>query len=151
MILEQEEDLELDDALASELGIEGEEEPGGDELGGDELGGDELGGDELGGDELGGDELGGDELGGDEGGDELGGEGFDDLLGEPESEPESPDVENMRSGFSLTHVSDQLDGIVNNWFEFAIDMEGDEKEKFLALGERISEISDIIRTEYTRG
>lgn len=52
------------------------------------------------------------------------------------------------SGFSLSNVTDQLDGIVNHWFEFAVDLPPDAKEKFLALGERISEISDIVKKEF---
>ena len=54
-----------------------------------------------------------------------------------------------RSGYTLKNVADQLDGIVNNWFEFAINMKPDSKEKFLALGERVSEISDILKKEFS--
>jgi hypothetical protein len=52
------------------------------------------------------------------------------------------------SGFTLRNVTDQLDGIVKNWFNFAVEMNPDAKEKFLALGERISEISDIVKKEF---
>jgi hypothetical protein len=52
------------------------------------------------------------------------------------------------SGFTLQNVTDQLDGIVKNWFNFAVEMNPDAKEKFLALGERISEISDIVKKEF---
>jgi hypothetical protein len=75
----------------------------------------------------------------------------------PAPEPEVKDEYNPKlnqlnkpggSGFSLSNVTDQLDGIVNHWFEFAVDLPPDAKEKFLALGERISEISDIVKKEF---
>lgn len=53
------------------------------------------------------------------------------------------------SGYTLSNVADQLDGIVNNWFQFAVDLPPDAKEKFLALGERLSEISDIVKEEFS--
>lgn len=53
------------------------------------------------------------------------------------------------SGYTLNNVTEQLDGIVKNWFQFAVDMQPDAKEKFLALGERLSEISDIVKEEFS--
>lgn len=55
---------------------------------------------------------------------------------------------NANSGYTLGNVSSQLDGIVKNWFQFAVSMQPDEKERFLALGERLSEISDLIKSEF---
>ncbi len=55
---------------------------------------------------------------------------------------------NGHDGFTLDNVSGQIDGMVKNWFKFAVDMDPEKKEKFLALGERLSEISEMLKTDF---
>lgn len=75
----------------------------------------------------------------------------------PEIEPEAEMTarkpyeiqKNANSGYTLGNVGSQLDGIVKNWFQFAVTMKPDQKERFLALGERLSEIAELVKTEFT--
>jgi len=105
-------------------------------------------------------------MGGDEAGLEAGPEagleaGLDSKaeIGSDEKVDDMSEIENYNpklnqtnepnsSGYTLKNITDQLDGIVKNWFKFAVNMKPDSKEKFLALGERISEISDIVKEEF---
>lgn len=55
---------------------------------------------------------------------------------------------NGHDGFTLSNVSSQIDGMVNKWFQFAVNMDPEKKDKFLALGERLSEISEMLKTDF---
>ena len=76
----------------------------------------------------------------------------------PEPAEQSDEMQNVRSpddlrrdghdGFTLSNVSGQIDGMVKNWFKFAVNLDPEKKEKFLALGERLSEISDMIKKDF---
>ena len=57
---------------------------------------------------------------------------------------------NNDSGYSVNDVTNQLQGMVDNWFRFTMDMTPEAKEKFLALGERLAEISSIINSEFRK-
>lgn len=95
----------------------------------------------------------------------------DNTLNEPETQPESLDdlsksLEDTKNeptdlsqtvmkpitddGYNINNVKDQLQGMVDNWFRFTIDMTPEGKEKFLMLGERLAEILNIINTEFRK-
>jgi hypothetical protein len=79
---------------------------------------------------------------------------LDELDGEENNNNEIVKLETDQpmneDGYTIRNVHDQLNGIVNNWFQFAVNMKPEEKEKFLALGERLSEITDIVKTEFMK-
>jgi hypothetical protein len=63
-------------------------------------------------------------------------------------EIENQDGSKTASGYSLKNVNDQLEGMVNKWFKLAQNYEGDQREAFLKLGDRLSEISDVLESEF---
>ena len=64
--------------------------------------------------------------------------------------PERPETSNPQE-YNVNHVVSQLDGMVEHWFKLAQEMEPDKKENFLKLGERLSEITDVLNSEFLNG
>jgi len=65
-------------------------------------------------------------------------------------DPQKPEMSN-RQEYDLSHVTSQLDGMVEHWFKLAENMEPEKKENFLKLGERLSEIADVLQSEFLNG
>lgn len=63
---------------------------------------------------------------------------------------EKPEVEE-ENDYGIKNISDQLDGMVKHWFDIAQDIEPNKKESFLKLGDRLSELSDVLKTEFIDG
>jgi len=95
-------------------------------------------------------------------GEELDGLGFDDLEDELKQEVESdtestveePEAEftdkpeKSVQGYDVQDVIHQLDGMIEHWFQLAVGMEGDKKENFLKLGDRLQEIMQVMKSEF---
>lgn len=64
-----------------------------------------------------------------------------------EGEAQPPQQSNQTS-FTVNNVKDQLNGMVEKWFQLAQDMDPAKKESFLKLGDRLSEITDVIESEF---
>lgn len=65
-------------------------------------------------------------------------------------EPERPESNNKQE-YNINQVTAQLDGMVEHWFKLAQNMEPNKKEDFLKLGDRLSEISEILNAEFVNG
>ena len=64
--------------------------------------------------------------------------------------PERPDSNNKQE-YNLSQVSAQLDGMVEHWFKLAQNVDSDQKEDFLKLGDRLSEIAELLNSEFVNG
>lgn len=51
--------------------------------------------------------------------------------------------------YNLQHVTSQLEGMVDHWFDLSQSLDASKKEAFLKLGDRLYEIINVIRTEFT--
>lgn len=78
-----------------------------------------------------------------------------DLNANPEAEDTEKDIEvdieappEPTNGYTLQNVSDQLNGMIEKWFQLASEMPPEKKEKFLKLGDRLDEITNVIRSEF---
>lgn len=60
---------------------------------------------------------------------------------------EKQDIEE-KNGYDIRNISDQLDGMIEHWFELAQKINPEKKESFLKLGDRLSELSDVLKTEF---
>lgn len=60
-------------------------------------------------------------------------------------------VQQKPQEYNLNHVSSQLDGMVEHWFQLAQELPPEKKENFLKLGERLSEIVEVIQSEFMNG
>jgi len=50
--------------------------------------------------------------------------------------------------YTLSQAADQLAGIVDHWFRFTQKLKPEQKDAFLKLGDRLSELYDVLRTEF---
>ena len=64
--------------------------------------------------------------------------------------PERPESSGSQE-YSVNHVVSQLDGMVDHWFKLAQNVQPEQKENFLKLGERLSEIVAVLQSEFSNG
>lgn len=50
--------------------------------------------------------------------------------------------------YTLSQAADQLAGIVDHWFRFTQKLKPEQKDTFLKLGDRLSELYDVLRAEF---
>lgn len=50
--------------------------------------------------------------------------------------------------YGLKNVSDQLDGMIKQWFKLTQNLPAEKKEPFLKLGDRLSEITEVLKVEF---
>lgn len=73
----------------------------------------------------------------------------DKIESDLESGIEEPAIEQSdNTGYQVRNVSEQLDGMVEHWFKLAQRMPANKKESFLKLGDRLSELSDVLKAEF---
>ena len=72
----------------------------------------------------------------------------DDILDLGSVESDEPIEGQEKQGFTIQHARDQLNGMVSRWFEIAKSISPEKREPFLKLGDRISEIIDVIESEF---
>ena len=65
-----------------------------------------------------------------------------------DSDKEPEEVKTVNDDYSIKNVSDQLDGMIKQWFELAQNLSAEKKEPFLKLGDRLSELTEILKTEF---
>lgn len=63
--------------------------------------------------------------------------------------PEPPESDQPRQGYDLNNVVDQINGMIEKWFQLAQGIDPSRKESFLKLGDRLSEIVDVIESEFS--
>lgn len=76
--------------------------------------------------------------------------GDDQIESDLEGGIEKPSIEqsNNDSGYQITNVSEQLDGMVEHWFQLTQNVPANKKEAFLKLGDRLSELNDVLKSEF---
>lgn len=50
--------------------------------------------------------------------------------------------------YGIKNISDQLDGMIEHWFQIAQNIDPSKKESFLKLGDRLSELSEVLKAEF---
>lgn len=82
---------------------------------------------------------------------------LNDAKNEPDDETKNIDDTNpadsieapvQEDGYQISNVRDQLNGMVEKWFQLAKNLDPSKKEAFLKLGDRLSEITDVIESEF---
>jgi len=81
---------------------------------------------------------------------------LDDDLDDAELEIESgiedqQEMKNDNDNYGIKNISDQLNGMVEHWFKLTQSVSPEKKESFLKLGDRLSELSDILQSEFMDG
>lgn len=61
---------------------------------------------------------------------------------------DAPKIETQENDYGIKNISDQLDGMIEHWFEIAQSVPAKKKEAFLKLGDRLSELSDVLQSEF---
>lgn len=73
---------------------------------------------------------------------------IDDLPPEMLDEPSDLSDDQEQAGFTVQNAKDQLNGMVSKWFEIAKSVPNERREAFLKLGDRISEIVQVMESEF---
>ena len=63
--------------------------------------------------------------------------------------PDELQTNSQNQEYDLNHVTSQLNGMIERWFSLAQGIDPSKKEPFLKLGDRLSEIIEVIESEFT--
>jgi hypothetical protein len=84
---------------------------------------------------------------------DIEGDGEEEIDIEQDVSVDAPSPEELQDNkqnqeYDLNHVTSQLNGMVERWFKLAQPMDPSKKEQFLKLGDRLSEIVEVIESEF---
>lgn len=65
-----------------------------------------------------------------------------------ETDVDLPPAQQNNQDYNLGNVRDQLNGMIEKWFQLAKTLDPNKKDPFLKLGDRLSEITDVIESEF---